>query len=120
MSSAEKMEGIYRKASEIPSTGKDWVTLDSGIEFQAAPDADPRIEHVRKLWRSNKDNETPPMFLDGTETYYDENAQAWRLLGFYVDCDACGGDENYNPAECAQLDDDESTCQRFLLWAAVR
>lgn len=42
---------------------------------------------------------------DSTETYYSEDAQAWRMLGLYMDC--------------AKQDDGTSLCERFLLWAAV-
>lgn len=64
-------------------------------------------------------------FIDGSETYYNDYAQAWRLLGFYVDCNS--PHNNYN--ECSNNndgggnnnnDDDNSQadCQRYLLWAA--
>ena len=38
--------------------------------------------------------------VDTSETYYAEDAQAWRYLGTYIDCSA------------------NNTCQRYLLWAA--
>lgn len=40
------------------------------------------------------------------ETIYAEEAQAWRMLGVYMDCEG--------------QDDGTTVCQRFLLWAAVR
>ena len=27
-------------------------------------------------------------FIDGSSTYYNDYAQAWRLLGFHTDCNA--------------------------------
>lgn len=44
--------------------------------------------------------------VDTTSTFYAEEAQAWRMLGVYMDCE---------PQE-----DGTSVCERFLLWAAVR
>ena len=38
--------------------------------------------------------------VDTSETYYAEDAQAWRYLGTYIDCS------------------ENDTCQRYLLWAA--
>lgn len=43
--------------------------------------------------------------VDTTESYYSEEAQAWRMLGLYMDCET--------------QDDGSSLCQRYLLWAAV-
>jgi hypothetical protein len=44
-------------------------------------------------------------FVDSRNTYYDGYQQAWRYLGFYVDCYTKEGTK---------------VCQRYLLWAAVR
>jgi len=64
-------------------------------------------------------------FIYAGETYYNDYAQAWRLLGFYVDCNApynnnneCdwGNDDNDNADENGEQ---QQPCQRFLLWAAV-
>lgn len=113
---AAQIKGMLNK-NEIPSSGKDWITLDNGVEFQPGEEVDPRIEHVRKLWGSNKQTDEP-VFVDGTETYYDEYAQAWRLLGFYIDCNYCEGADGNNEVTCVEEGKD-TTCQRFLLWAAV-
>ena len=69
-------------------------------------------------------------FIDGGETYYDEYSQAWRLLGFYIDCDSpyeregdCGGGGGAeNNQEAVQYDENGNPvkhCVRYLLWAAV-
>jgi len=39
------------------------------------------------------------------ETVYAEEAQAWRMLGAYMDCEG--------------QEDGTTSCERFLLWAAV-
>ncbi|KAG7340905.1 polymorphic outer membrane domain containing protein [Nitzschia inconspicua] len=75
-----------------------------------------RNQHLRELsdgsqQRQNILKKPAPwedLFVDGTETYYDENAQAWRLLGFYQDCDTKNSNQEDNAQEC----------QRYLLWAA--
>jgi hypothetical protein len=41
------------------------------------------------------------IFADSEYTYYDGYQQAWRMLGFYVDCSG------------------QSSCTRYLLWAMV-
>ena len=47
-----------------------------------------------------------------------EDAQAWRALGFYIDCDYDGA-EDYRRSRNLEADD-RSGCLRFILWAAVR
>jgi hypothetical protein len=52
--------------------------------------------------------------------YYDKWAQAYRMLGGFIDCDhdkdsgsGSGGDNNNNNG-------DDSACSRWMVWAAVR
>jgi hypothetical protein len=112
--SAAQLNG-YLTADSIPSSGKDWYTLENGVEFQPSDNADLRVEHARRLWGNSK-RQDDPIFLDGSETYYDAYAQAWRLLGFYIDCNQCGNGNS--ETECIQAGE-QTYCQRFLLWAAV-
>jgi hypothetical protein len=119
------MHGIL---DELPNTGREWVTLDNGIEFQPGSDLDPRLEHARELWGQTEsstsfqdDNPFGKIFVDGTETYYDEYSQAWRYLGFYIDCDAvptCNNDDDLEE-DCDERRLDGEGCMRFLMWAAV-
>ena len=117
----------------------EWVTLENGMEFQPAQGLDPPMEYVRKLSFSSKGFESNPfaeIFVDGTETHYDEYAQAWRALGFYIDCDAQNYDYYYYDNRDKYKEDNENGnngnnnnngndpennigCQRFMLWAAV-
>jgi hypothetical protein len=60
-------------------------------------------------------------FVEGVSDY-DEYQQAWRLLGFMIDCDAVGDDDvdshdnkNNNGGQRSA-----DGCGRFLIWAAVR
>lgn len=77
------------------------------------------------------------IYMDGAETYYDEYSQAWRALGFYIDCNSqiydqyyVGGDDDEKeegdnqqhrqlPENEDNVDNDRLGCQRFMLWAAV-
>jgi len=87
------------KLDQLPDTGEEWQTLSNGIQVQPASNLSPLAqEHLRRLTSTGSngtDWETSAyekMFVDGAETYYDEYAQAWRALGFYIDCDYCDPD----------------------------
>lgn len=58
--------------------------------------------------------------MDGMAEY-DEEAQAWRLLGFIIDCQATDSDE-YSQHSQHSGDQDvtitETGCARYLIWAA--
>lgn len=106
-----------------PDTGMEWSTTSNGIEFQPASDLSPKAtQHLRRL-TSGSDSQWvyQTMFADGKETYFDEYAQAWRALGFYIDCDYEGeqvqGENNGDGQQ--QQDQNSGGCQRFMLWAAV-
>ena len=126
-----------------PDTGKNWITLDNGVQFQPG-DLDPNDPKVRAATEDarnrmldsatnsgNTDNPYEQQFIDGDETYYDPYSQAWRLLGFYIDCNLLDGSihsiyYNYytNNADNHYYNPDFNeinlqACQRYLLWAAV-
>eukprot|EP00934_Nitzschia_sp_Nitz4_P005098 Nitzschia sp. Nitz4//scaffold151_size53849//46947//48605//NITZ4_006731-RA/size53849-snap-gene-0.36-mRNA-1//-1//CDS//3329537168//5088//frame0 len=107
------MAGLNLK--ELPDTGMQWSSLKNGMEFQPAADLSPMAEdHLRRLTSVSSTYAEP--YIEGAETYYDDYAQAWRALGFYVDCEnvAEQGDQN----EDADNADNVVACQRYLLWAA--
>jgi hypothetical protein len=59
--------------------------------------------------------------MDDTQ-YYDGYQQAWRLLGFYIDCSERGRDDkDEHEHNSHDADDAKSTgrCVRYLIWAAV-
>lgn len=58
--------------------------------------------------------QTNNIVTDAGEVAYSEYSQAWRMLGFYIDCSA---DEDQDRRH---LEDNQGSCQRYLLWAAVR
>jgi hypothetical protein len=123
----------HETASGIPTTGADWISLPNGQEFQPAtfsesdhPDPETREKLVRAQRRflGYRDN-----FVDGTETFYSERSQAWRLLGVYIDCDAQDANDHkdrkrklnsHQQGQGRKLgDDDVQACQRYMLWAGV-
>lgn len=124
--------------NKLPDTGEGWSSLSNGVQVQPASQLSPLAQdHWRRLTNANatEDDEYDSsiayqtLFVDGTETYYDEYAQAWRALGFYIDCDydnSEGQNEegqqnngNNNNNNNNDNNGDNSGCTRFLLWAAV-
>lgn len=137
----EDLTGFMKK-SEMPSTGKDWMSLSKGVEFQMSPEFenDDKLKNTFNRMLNGEDDEfgtfnhkkgqhehqtsrrtasdstynpysEQTLFVDGAETYYSAYAQAWRYVGYYVDCNA---DEE----ERRRLGGDEGGCVRYLLWAA--
>ena len=118
--------------TELPDTGQDWISLQDGTEFQPASSLEDWHRHLTSSFSNKRSNSNTKgsgsgyehSFIDGSSRYYNDYAQAWRLLGFYIDCNApfnndneCydeGGQNNNNNDES-----DEPACQRYLLWAAV-
>ena len=113
-----QMNGMLNQ-NDIPDSGKDWISLPNGVQFQPGnsdghEEDEVRLDNLRKLafngfqngGRNGDEYSTNPQlnqaFIDGSETYYDEYAQAWRLLGWYIDCDSCelanegNGNDNNN------------------------
>lgn len=126
--SPSKFERQRRLANEVnknrPDTGMEWSTLSNGIEFQPAADLSAKAAHHLRRLTSGTDSKWvyDTMFADGAETYYDEYAQAWRALGFYIDCDfegdAQAAENEGNQQQQAQAQQATGGCQRFMLWAA--
>jgi hypothetical protein len=92
-------------------TGEPWMTLRDGTtQFQPAKKNPSPLaqDHLRQLTTSDATTSSDErahskIFADGAKTYYDEYAQAWRALGFYIDCDYYDEDDGGNTG-----------CQRFL------
>ena len=97
-------------SSNIPNTGQEQepgqTLLDGKTEFQPPSsyendELSPSLAklHLRHLTsgqqqtsNSNVPNPFQTIYKDGSDTYYDEYSQAWRVIGFYIDCDYCGYD----------------------------
>jgi len=61
-------------------------------------------------------------FVEGVSDY-DEYQQAWRLLGFMIDCDDMSsyGNNNNNNGGGGSHDENDTGlgCSRYVIWAAV-
>ncbi len=55
-------------------------------------------------------------FVEGMSEY-DEYQQAWRLLGFMIDCNGASDDDENSGS--GSEDTTEDGCARYVLWAAV-
>jgi hypothetical protein len=116
----------YMASGDVPDTGKEWMSLYPGMEFQASAEVDsnsnPAVKIALDRLLKGSASEYEKQFIDGTETYYNDYSQAWRLLGFFIDCNAprnnykeCGEDQQNDQD---QDSGDEPACQRYLMWAA--
>lgn len=57
-------------------------------------------------------------FVEGMGDY-DEYQQAWRLLGFMIDCNSVSSEEQDEHGGSGSADVSEDGCARYVLWAAV-
>lgn len=95
-----------------------WMSTADGSGAQILlPDDDenenPALAHARRRFLAGSTSGYENEFIDGSESYYNDYAQAWRLLGFYTDCQA--PHNNYN--ECNDNnnnrdEDEDPACQR--------
>ena len=113
----------FLKESDIPQTGEEWISLSEESEFlPAATPSNPALREAQRRFLAYGDG-----FADGS-TYYDEYSQAWRVLGWYIDCSS-SQNKRRKLEEAAQQggDGDDAnanvnenlSCMRYLLWAAV-
>jgi len=76
-----------------------------------------------RLLSSSSSSSTATFLAESQTTEYDGYQQAWRLLGYFVDCQSASaqeenGNNNNNNENNNNNDDGEASCQRYLLWAA--
>ena len=131
---------------DLPKNGE-WIPMgNDGSGFMQAADSEliqyMRNHHGRTLQQENKKHRSMSegsfssgyyssssySFVDGSETFWPEGAQAWHLLGAYVDCyDEEGKYDNErrhrnlgNNRAYGEEEQQYGPCVRYLLWAAVR
>jgi hypothetical protein len=93
-----------------------WVSLQRNVEF--LPAVDESFEGQRQLRRLRSSYNSPysvQPFVEG-ESDYDEYQQAWRYLGFMIDCNDGGNDDDGGSWDGGTGEG----CHRYLVWAAVR
>jgi hypothetical protein len=115
----------HRNLKELSSTQKsnkiNQHIMDISPDTQFIPNVDQAT--LRKLANSGQYNPNNPyaseMFVDGLEEY-NTYSQAWRLLGFMIDCNT-NDDEMYQESHHSKdnYEVTQSDCHRYLLWAAV-
>lgn len=96
----------------------EWISLDDGVEFQpneieAGKNPSLRLAQHRFLYAANRSPYAPQ------DAYYSGYQQAWRMLGFYVECDESNMNDNNHRGRQLNQGYQIATCQRYLLWAAV-
>jgi hypothetical protein len=120
---------VASAAADAPDMNGNWFSLEKGssLEFQPSNDAALHRSLGGGGTTAGSTSGYESQFVDGSETYYNDYAQAWRLLGFYTDCNAPHNNQN----ECSdrrqrhrQLNGggnnagETPACQRYLMWAA--
>lgn len=121
LASTSSVSANYIRQSDLPHD--EWVSVQRNVEYLPVLNYN---NQKRRLEQEQDDEEEESSttyyqdtfyniqpFVDG-EAEYDEYQQAWRYLGFMIDCND-GGSAAYD-------DDDGGTtgegCHRYLLWAA--
>lgn len=144
-----KLESIVREQNLLPpllreedlpiaNAHQKWMSLSADVEFIPADGIDRKIVH---RFLEQGDYEEEEAEDETTETYggmtgmesiydvepfvygvdeYDEYQQAWRLMGFIVDCYPMVDDDYYQNGGSGSGDEEtEDGCARYVLWAAV-
>jgi len=117
-----------------PKTADNWVSMSEDVEFlpvlkngmngDVDGQNDPRrltrsLEQTTGSYTSNNPYSVQP-FVEGMSEY-DEYQQAWRLLGFMIDCSIPFEDDDYQQGSHKSGDNEEVTesgCARYVIWAA--
>ena len=115
----------HRHLSSTPTSEKastireNWISISPNEQF--LPNLEPSLHRSLAGGYSESNPYYMEQFVDGMAEY-DEEAQAWRLLGFIIDCQATDSDE-YSQHSQHSGDQDvtitETGCARYLIWAAV-
>jgi hypothetical protein len=120
------------RQEDLPIDTQRWQSLNPDVEFIPAEGIDPKLwqrfldqaEEEGSAAATNAGASSKVSSIYSVESFahggeeYDEYQQAWRLLGFIIDCNPMVDDDYY-----AGGSGDEGTqdgCARYILWAAVR
>ena len=132
------------RAEDIPIADQEqkWKSLNEDVEFIPAEGIDPQI--LRRFLEQNDENDAAEYYATADEeedsgsgasskmkaiynvesfayggVEYDEYQQAWRLLGFIIDCNPMVDDDYYANEGGSGDQGTEDGCARYVLWAAV-
>jgi len=113
-----------------------WMSMSEDVQFLPVLNKGLKNKPRRKLSRSLEDEEEEEESYETTGAYanydpysvqpfvegmtgYDEYQQAWRLLGFTIDCNIPYEDDDYQMSGGSQDGEiTEAGCARYVLWAA--
>ena len=106
-----------------------WMSISEDVQFMPNSNLPPlpRPPKNRKLETEEEDEESTTGAWEEYDPYsvqpfvegmseYDEYQQAWRLLGFMIDCNSVDDDDG---SGSGSEDVTEDGCARYVLWAAV-
>jgi len=114
-------------SSKYFESDSQWLSVSEDLEFLPNTDLPPlpKSPNKRKLemeegedsttgaWEEYDPYSVQP-FVEGMSEY-DEYQQAWRLLGFMIDCNSVDDDDG---SGSGSEDVTEDGCARYILWAA--
>ena len=109
------------KSQDDGKGGEHRVIAKCVVGQEATVDADP----TRKLsWfggggASSIESVSEQYLLDPSQEY-DKWAQAYRMLGGYIDCDHHKDDDDHHSGDDQNYEENESACSRWMIWASVR
>lgn len=128
------------RAEDIPIADQDqkWQSLNEDVEFIPAEGVDPKLfrrfleqEDGAAYYYQEEEEDTGSgasakmLSIYNVESFayggeeYDEYQQAWRLLGFIIDCNPMVDDDYYANDNDSGDQGTEDGCARYVLWAAV-
>jgi hypothetical protein len=117
-----------------------WVSMSKDIQFLPVDDLPKKrpSKRARSLGEEEDEEEEEEYYADedgtgeweGYNPYsvqpfvegmgdYDEYQQAWRLLGFMIDCNSVSDEEQDDHSGSRDGETTEDGCARYILWAAV-
>jgi len=137
-----KLESIVRQQNLLPpliheedlpveNVEERWQSLNEDIEFVPADGVDRQLVR-RFLEQGNYNQEAEEQTYGGMsgmediydvqpfvygDSEYDEYQQAWRLMGFIVDCNPMVDDDYYDQSGSGDQGTEDG-CARYVLWAA--
>jgi len=132
-----KLESMVRDQKLLPplirdedlpmkDAGEKWQSLNQDVEFIPADGIDRRlVQRFLEQEESDYSGMTGMESIYDVEPFaygvdeYDEYQQAWRLMGFIVDCNPMVDDDYYQNGGSGSGDSGtEDACARYVLWAA--
>jgi hypothetical protein len=124
------------RQQDLPIADQKWQSLNPDVEFIPAEGIDPKLfrrfleQGDEGYYDAEEGTESTHMGMTAKmasiyniESFayggdeYDEYQQAWRLLGFIIDCNPMVDDDYYAGGSGDQGTEDG--CARYVLWAAV-